>query len=62
MKDLQVGLRAKSEIKRQFDRLCELDHRSQSDEFEYLVAREWARQFSTPTPMITIEQALEASK
>lgn len=39
--------------------LAKADKRSEGNEVAWLILQEWARRFSSPNPMATIEEALE---
>lgn len=53
-KDIQIGLRVDEETQRKFLAMCEIEHRSQSDQFAYLVDRAWVGIVSVPNPLVMV--------
>lgn len=50
------------EVERMLKQLAEEDMRSISMEIAWLIRQEWARRYSRPQHLITVEQAIEAGK
>lgn len=42
--------------------LAEQDQRSISAQIAWLIRQEWARRYSQPNPLITVQSAIEAGK
>lgn len=50
------------EAERMLKQLAEEDMRSISMEIAWLIRQEWARRYSQPNPLITVQDAIEAAK
>ena len=50
------------EAKAMLNKLAEEDMRSASAEVIWLIRQEWARRYSQPNPLITVQSAIEAGK